>query len=88
VGPQKRGAPFEPLEIGPGAHLQVEIGGVEFESDVFVQLLDHRFAEHEVLLSFVGLGTLAVFAIYEYTMPDGFHQPSPTPGGRIKERRG
>jgi hypothetical protein len=36
MGPQKRGASFEPFEIGPGAHLQVKIGGVEFESDVFI----------------------------------------------------
>ncbi|MNM46782.1 hypothetical protein D3C81_577320 [compost metagenome] len=44
---QEGSGPFEALVLAPGAHLQVEIGGIEFKINLLVQLLDHGFGQHD-----------------------------------------
>ncbi len=45
---QEGGSPLETLVFTPGAHLQIEIGGVELQVNLLVQLLDHGFGQHLV----------------------------------------
>ncbi len=40
--------PFKALVFAPGAHLQIEIGGVELQVNLLVQLLDHGLGQHLV----------------------------------------
>lgn len=40
--------PFEALVFTPGTHLQIEIGGVELQVNLLVQLLDHGLGQHLV----------------------------------------
>ncbi|MGL6499164.1 hypothetical protein ACSZOJ_11960 [Aeromonas dhakensis] len=44
---QEGGRPLEALVLAPGAHLQVEVGGIEFKINLLVQLLDHGFGQHD-----------------------------------------
>ena len=46
---QEGGGPLEALVLAPGAHLQVEVGGEELQSDLGVHAVDEAGAEHVVI---------------------------------------
>ena len=43
---QEGGGPFKALVFAPGAHLQIEVGGVELQINLLVQLFDHGLGQH------------------------------------------